>query len=139
MAREISSRFPLHHLPSMFPSRAVLSKASRMPLTSKRGNKDFYKGTGAAYLPGGHRTGAPGRHIIRGKGKYRLIDEKVRYFVAPSIEDILSSPLKPYVHVSTQMTDKDAIYGKLPRGGLDGGHYLKIADESAFFESAPPS
>jgi large subunit ribosomal protein L41 len=28
----------------MFPSLPRLSKASRRPLTPKRGNKDFYKG-----------------------------------------------------------------------------------------------
>jgi large subunit ribosomal protein L41 len=45
-------------------------------------------GTRQAYLPGGHRTGAPGKHVVRGSAKYRLIDEKVRIFIAPSIEDI---------------------------------------------------
>ena len=29
----------------MRPTLALFSKASRLPLTSKRGNKDFYKGT----------------------------------------------------------------------------------------------
>ena len=28
----------------MFPTLARLSKASRKPLTTKRGNKDYYKG-----------------------------------------------------------------------------------------------
>ncbi|KAI5996372.1 hypothetical protein EDD15DRAFT_2252176 [Pisolithus albus] len=72
----------------MFPTAARLSKASRRPLTPKRGNKDFYKGTRQAALPGGHRTGAPGRFIVRGSGKYRLLDEKVRVFVAPHISEI---------------------------------------------------
>lgn len=72
----------------MFPTAARLSKASRRALTPKRGNKDFYKGTRQAALPGGHRTGAPGRFIIRGSGKYRLLDEKVRVFVGPPIEEI---------------------------------------------------
>ncbi|KAF9517546.1 hypothetical protein BS47DRAFT_1389797 [Hydnum rufescens UP504] len=58
-------------------------------------------GTRAAYLPGGHRTGAPGKHIIRGRGKYRLLDEKVRFFVAPPVEDMIDTPLKPYVHSKT--------------------------------------
>lgn len=35
--------------------------------------------------------------------------------------------LKPYVHVSTIMKDKSALYGTLPRGGFNGLHYLKIA------------
>ncbi|KAF5367419.1 hypothetical protein D9758_003617 [Tetrapyrgos nigripes] len=60
----------------MFPTVARLSKASRKPLTTKRGNKDYYKGTRQAFLPGGHRTGAPGVHVVRGKAKYRLLDEK---------------------------------------------------------------
>ncbi|KAN0084614.1 hypothetical protein V8E55_008118 [Tylopilus felleus] len=91
----------------MHPTLACLSKASRRALTPKRGNKDFYKGTRQAALPGGHRTGAPGRFVIRGTSKYRLLDEKVRVFVGPSIEEITQSELKPYVHVSTKLTTQD--------------------------------
>jgi hypothetical protein len=54
----------------------------------------YSTGTRAAFLPGGHRTGAPGKHVISGKAKYRVIDEKVRYFVAPSIESINNSPVR---------------------------------------------
>jgi large subunit ribosomal protein L41 len=50
-------------------------------------------GTRQAYLPGGHRTGAPGKHVVRGSAKYRLIDEKVRIFIAPSIEEISTTPV----------------------------------------------
>lgn len=53
----------------------------------------FSKGTRQAYLPGGLRTGAPGKHVISGKAKYRLVDEQVRYFVAPSIEDLNNTPV----------------------------------------------
>ena len=42
-------------------------------------------------LPGGPRTGAPGKHVVKGKAKYRLVDEQVRYFVAPPIEEIQNS------------------------------------------------
>ncbi|KAH8105437.1 hypothetical protein BXZ70DRAFT_1061991 [Cristinia sonorae] len=113
----------------MFPTLARLSKASRKSLTPKQGNKDFYKGTRQAFLPGGPRTGAPGKHVVRGKAKYRLVDEQVRYFVAPSIEDIQSSPLRPYVNVDVKLSreQKQEIYGKLPQGGLTGEHYLAIA------------
>ena len=103
----------------MFPTLARLSKASRLPLTPKRGNKDFYKGkltywtvwlllltehpattgTRQAYLPGGHRTGAPGKHVVRGKSKYRLLDEKVRFFVAPPVEEINASPVRLDFHL----------------------------------------
>ncbi|EIN08689.1 hypothetical protein PUNSTDRAFT_69135 [Punctularia strigosozonata HHB-11173 SS5] len=78
----------------MFPTLARFSKASRRPLTPKRGNKDYYKGTRQAYLPGGHRTGAPGKHVVRGKAKYRLLDEKVRVFVAPPIDQIVNSAVR---------------------------------------------
>lgn len=47
-----------------------------------------FAGTRQAFLPGGHRTGAPGKHVVRGTAKYRLIDEKVRIFIAPSIQEI---------------------------------------------------
>jgi hypothetical protein len=52
-------------------------------------------GTRQAYLPGGRRTGAPGKHVVRGKAKYRLLDEKVRFFVAPPVEEINASPVRP--------------------------------------------
>jgi len=109
----------------MFPTLVRLSKASRRPLTPKRGNKDYYKGTRQAYLPGGHRTGAPGKHVVRGTAKYRLIDEKVRVFIAPSIEEINNTPLKPYVEISAKLTKRQIkdVYGKLPQGGLTASHY----------------
>ncbi|KAI0915423.1 hypothetical protein AcV5_003651 [Taiwanofungus camphoratus] len=115
----------------MFPTLVRLSKASRRPLTPKRGNKDFYKGTRQAFLPGGHRTGAPGKHVIGGKAKYRLIDEQVRFFVAPAIEEIQNSSLRPYVDVNVRLTDeqKHEVYGKLPPGGMTGQHYLAIAPQ----------
>ncbi|KAK7678545.1 hypothetical protein QCA50_010922 [Cerrena zonata] len=113
----------------MFATLARLSKASRRPLTPKRANKDFYKGTRQAYLPGGQRTGAPGKHVVKGKAKYRLVDEQVRYFVAPAIEDIISSPLRPYVYKTVKLTEdqKREVYGPLPQGGLTPETYYKIA------------
>jgi len=109
----------------MFPTAIRLSKASRRPLTPKRGNKDYYKGTRQAFLPGGHRTGAPGKHVVRGTAKYRLIDEKVRIFIAPSIQEINNTLLKPYVSVAVKLTkgEKKDVFGKLPQGGLTGSHY----------------
>ncbi|KAI0321541.1 hypothetical protein OF83DRAFT_1099173 [Amylostereum chailletii] len=113
----------------MFPTLARFSKASRRALTPKRGNKDFYKGTRQAFLPGGHRTGAPGKHVVGGPAKYRLLDEKVRYFVAPPVEEINASPLKAYVDRQVRLTtaQKREIFGKLPRGGLDGKTYFERA------------
>ncbi|KAI0755675.1 hypothetical protein C8Q74DRAFT_1304954 [Fomes fomentarius] len=113
----------------MFPTTPVLSKALRRALTPKRGNKDYYKGTRQAFLPGGHRTGAPGKHVVRGKAKYRLVDEQVRVFVAPPIEEIQNSALKAYVSTKVPVSRafNKELYGKLPRGGLTGEHYYKIA------------
>jgi large subunit ribosomal protein L41 len=50
-------------------------------------------GTRQAFLPGGHRTGAPGKHVIGGSAKYRLLDEKVRVFIAPPINMLNESPV----------------------------------------------
>lgn len=42
------------------------------------------KGTRQSYVPGGgHRTGPPGKHVVQGKAKFRIVDEQVRIFVAP--------------------------------------------------------
>ncbi|KAL9710406.1 hypothetical protein Ac2012v2_006707 [Leucoagaricus gongylophorus] len=117
----------------MFATLVRCSKASRKPLTPKRGNKDYYKGTRQAFLPGGHRTGAPGKHVIGGKAKYRLVDEKVRVFVAPPISEILSTPLKPYVARTVHLTksEKRGVLGKLPPGGLQGAQLLELSRAKA--------
>ncbi|WVW83479.1 hypothetical protein I302_105500 [Kwoniella bestiolae CBS 10118] len=77
---------------------SVIAGASRLPLTPKRGNKDFYKGTGQSRVPGGgHRTGPPGVHVVKGKAKYRVLDEKVRIFVGPGAKVLEETELRPYV------------------------------------------
>ncbi|KZV94371.1 hypothetical protein EXIGLDRAFT_737121 [Exidia glandulosa HHB12029] len=114
----------------MRPTVAALGKASRRPLIGKRANKDFYKGYGAARLPGGHRTGAPGKHVIAGKAKYRVIDEQVRVFVAPPIEHILSSPLKPYVYREVpEKGPDDGPYQQQHLGGFPGEYWLRVMRE----------
>ncbi|KDR80444.1 hypothetical protein GALMADRAFT_277607 [Galerina marginata CBS 339.88] len=119
----------------MIPTAVRLSKASRAPLTPKRGNKDFYKGTRQAFLPGSRRTGAPGQHVVRGKAKYRLLDEKVRVYVAPSIDELNSSPLKPYVAMGTKLTpdQESAVFSKFRKvGGLTPEHFLRVSREYAY-------
>ncbi|KAL7420762.1 hypothetical protein Q5752_004714 [Cryptotrichosporon argae] len=97
----------------MRPTSSVFG-ASRLPLTPKRGNKDFYKGTRQAYVPGGgHRTGPPGKHVVRGKAKYRVVDEQVRYFVGPGAEALRDTPLKPYVEAGNE-TLVPALSTRLP-------------------------
>ncbi|KAG1855687.1 hypothetical protein DFJ58DRAFT_785954 [Suillus subalutaceus] len=84
------------------------------PLTPKRGNKDFYKGEPRQLCL---LKLCPGKHVIRGASKYRLLDEKVRVFVAPSIEEIKKSELKPYVgkDVKLTMVQKRELWNIMPK------------------------
>ncbi|TNY22736.1 hypothetical protein DMC30DRAFT_348524 [Rhodotorula diobovata] len=59
---------------------ALLSKASRAPLTSKQANKEFYKGTGSFPGLGPKRQG---RHSPGSKAPYILMQERMRTFVVP--------------------------------------------------------
>ncbi|KAJ7504238.1 hypothetical protein B0H11DRAFT_1656737, partial [Mycena galericulata] len=100
----------------------------RRVLQSFRANKDFYKGNRQSALPGGHRTGAPGVHINSRPG-YRLLEDRVRVFVAPPIDDILNSKLKPYVapRVWISHRDKDGVFHGMPDSGLTPAHFLASA------------
>ncbi|KAG2069166.1 hypothetical protein BDR04DRAFT_1102142 [Suillus decipiens] len=77
----------------------------------------LYIRTTQAFLPGGHRTGAPGKHVIRGASKYCLLGEKVRVFVVPSIEEIKKSELKPYVgkDIKLTMVQKRELWNIMPK------------------------
>lgn len=109
------------------------------------------EGTGQAFLPGGPRTGAPGKHVIRGKAKYRILDEKVRVYVAPKIEDIVKCPvrlpldslaialglsfdtqLKPYVALKVKVPHETIgqAYNYPPKGGITAQHYYDVAKET---------
>jgi len=119
----------------------------------------FWLGTRQAFLPGGHRTGAPGKHVIRGRAKYRLLDEKVRVYVAPPIEEIESSPvsysfivvfvpnpsplqLKPYVAIGKRLsTDQErAVFSKFHGvGGITPTHFLRVAREHTYANQNPQS
>ncbi|KAH7886817.1 hypothetical protein F5I97DRAFT_1054054 [Phlebopus sp. FC_14] len=118
----------------MHPTVACLSKASRRALTPKRGSKHFYKGTRQAQLPGGHRTGAPGEFM--GRGRYRLIDEKVRVFVGPPADEINNSELKPYVHTGVRLSaeqrrDQMYLMPVLPGTKVKQWRYLREKEERA--------
>ncbi|KAJ7105486.1 hypothetical protein C8R43DRAFT_1140810 [Mycena crocata] len=113
----------------MHPTVALARFKARRPLLSFRANKDYYKGNRQAALPGGHRTGAPGVHINRRPG-YQLLENKVRVFVAPPIEDILASPLKPYIAPSVHLsrTQRDGVFREgMPDGGVTPAHFLSVA------------
>ena len=61
---------------------AMLMGRSRKPLTAKRGNKRFMKGS---------RTGPEGKHGKR--GQYRVIEGVGQDYVVPA--DLATTPLKP--------------------------------------------
>ena len=88
--------------------------------------------------------------MVKETAKYRLVDEQVRYFVAPAIEDIINSPvrlvfysylvtlltlyqLRPYVYKAVRLTEeqKQEVYGPLPQGGLTPQTYYNIAPRSS--------
>ncbi|KAK8870063.1 hypothetical protein IAR55_000633 [Kwoniella newhampshirensis] len=90
---------------------SLLSGASRLSLTSKRGNKDYYKGTGQSRVPGGgHRTGPPGVHVVKGKSKYRILDDKVRVFVGPGAKVLEETELRPYVATRDESEQNHQIF-----------------------------
>ncbi|KAL1406140.1 hypothetical protein Q8F55_007824 [Vanrija albida] len=108
----------------MRPSPSLLG-ASRLPLTPKRGNKDYYKGTRQAYAPGGgHRTGPPGQFVVKGKAKYRVVDGQVRVFVGPGMAAIEATNLKPYA--TTARTTPTAL-PRLPSFGPNPTHPAQLA------------
>jgi hypothetical protein len=103
------------HAPNIINPRSITTPSDHQAsqqrflqgfVTSSRTNASFYDdgedgklilylGTGQSYVPGGgHRTGPPGKHVVRGKGKYRLVDEKVRYYVGPGQEALESASAK---------------------------------------------
>ncbi|KAJ7634919.1 hypothetical protein FB45DRAFT_1025825 [Roridomyces roridus] len=108
---------------------------ARRALQSFRANKDFYKGNRQAALPG-HRTGAPGVHV-RGRPGYRLLESRVRVFVAPPIDDILNSKLKPYVSPRVRLPHNVAngVFRGMPDSGLTPAHLLattrRLSEEKA--------
>ncbi|CAO1636666.1 unnamed protein product [Jaminaea pallidilutea] len=138
-------------LTSMRPTISLFSKALRHPLSSKRGNKDYYKGTRTGnvllkkrmpYLShGGTRIqlDAKGRERTwtmpkdRVDGSGRLDESKMTSFVVPP--GLEGTQLKPYVHrnehtqgtptpVSGYATFEDEERGVvLPPGGLEGRSY----------------
>ncbi|KAK7025147.1 hypothetical protein R3P38DRAFT_2952953 [Favolaschia claudopus] len=112
----------------MHPSAIARSRfKGRRPLQSFMANKDYYKGNRQASLPG-HRTGAPGVHIGKRPG-YKLLESKVRVFVAPPIDQIIASPLKPYVAdgVPLPWKEKNGVFAGMPAAGLTAEHFLKSA------------
>lgn len=90
----------------MFLTVPRLSKASRWLLTPKCSNNDYYKGGEQLLLcivlwfdflnvadicpSGGLWMGTPVRHVVGGKAKYRLLEEKVCVFIARKDQQLAS-------------------------------------------------
>ncbi|KAJ7334312.1 hypothetical protein DFH08DRAFT_880807 [Mycena albidolilacea] len=112
----------------MIPTAVARSRfKGRRPLQSFMANKDYYKGNRQSSLPG-HRTGAPGVHVNERPG-YKLLESRVRVFVAPRIDEILGSSLKPYVPADTPVPwgAKHGVFARMPAEGLTPAHFLKAA------------
>ncbi|KAK4046776.1 Homoserine dehydrogenase [Microbotryomycetes sp. JL221] len=115
---------------------AVMSKASRMPLSSKQGNKNFYKGTGSFPGLGPKRQG---RHGTRSKAPYLLMPERMRTFVVPPALD--KSDLRPYVARAVKIHESQDSWpmadskpdknsrkgGTFGPNGFDGEYYIQLA------------
>ncbi|CDR44780.1 RHTO0S10e00342g1_1 [Rhodotorula toruloides] len=115
----------------------LLSKASRAPLTSKQGNKNYYKGTGSHPGLGSKRTG---RHAV-GKAPYIMMPERMRRFVVP--EGLNETDLKPYVAANVRfdfkndsgwpMANSKPTFASKRQGlfgpnGFDGHYYLQLGE-----------
>ncbi|KAI0033579.1 hypothetical protein K488DRAFT_84778 [Vararia minispora EC-137] len=122
----------------MLPTAARCSKALRMSLTPKRGNKDYYKGTRQAYLPHSIRTGPPGRWTR--SGAYRILDTKVRVYIAPPIAELNKSELKPYAPWDFGLTEeqKYEAFGRRIKGGLNAKGYLSYLREAQTDKAVEP-
>lgn len=77
----------------MFPSRVMLGAAKLTAITSKRGNKNFYKGRGAPSI---------GYKGTRGKFTFDPSKFTRISFIAPELKGF---PLKAYVASNTPLLD----------------------------------
>jgi len=95
----------------------VLLAARRLPMTTKRGSLQFYKGTG---------SGSTGRHTKH--GRYIIDWAKVRTYVVPSLEGFA---LKPFVAPTVRPA-----YGRFKgTHPVSGARYLQQwKDESGEYE-----
>jgi hypothetical protein len=89
-------------------------------------------GTRQANLPGGRRTGPPGKFI--GNGHYVLQDDQVRVFVAPTVAELARTPLRAYVAAGVRLS-REAVDGSqgIVLAGRDHGRVLydRLVDEGA--------
>ncbi|PWN42907.1 hypothetical protein IE81DRAFT_323049 [Ceraceosorus guamensis] len=119
---------------------ALFSKASRLPLTSKKANKDFYKGTGALNVLRRKRIALADRKGQQLDKKtwtlmtHRLDELRVpAYIVPPGLND--TNNLRPYVYRGSEEAGGTPVnpksgYPDGPRmtsAGFDAAYYRKVS------------
>lgn len=96
--------------------RGALMGARRDPMTSKRGNKEFYKGRGA------RPAGVPTK-----SGGYLILQNRIPHIVVPDLTDF---QLKPYVSLKAPKVDTEP---------LTGEDLLRMVEDSTTEISTTPS
>ncbi|KAK9457615.1 mitochondrial ribosomal protein L27-domain-containing protein [Dipodascopsis uninucleata] len=99
-----------HFRDRMLPARNRVRYTKRVPLGSKNGNKDYYKGTGSA---------GNGWHTKR--GRYIIDFQKVRTYVVP--KQLATTNLKPFV--SNKLPEVINKFPGFPHGGADANWYIQ--------------
>lgn len=133
------------------PSAPLLSKASRLPLNSKRAGKDFYKGTGTGNIlrrkrialadsQGNQHYDELGRPRTWNLRTHRIDEARMPSFVVPP--GLADTKLRPYVYIGAP-TDggnerpepgvPDA--PKMRQGGMDGEYYSRLVDRMLLSKS----
>ena len=134
-------------------SQPTLSKASRLPLNSKKANKDFYKGTRAANVLMRKRIALAdpkGNQLYDDKGRartwnlrtHRLDESRMTSFVVPP--GLADTKLRPYVYLgnASDGVTESPLPGqpgapKMPAGGMNAAYYSRLVDRALL--SKPPS
>ncbi|PWN95874.1 hypothetical protein FA09DRAFT_321993 [Tilletiopsis washingtonensis] len=131
---------------SFRPTLALLSKASRLPLSSKKGNKDFYKGTRTPNVLLRKRIALADKHGMQlydefgrpatwNKRTHRIDEARVpAYIVPPGLAD---TPLRPYVYMGPASSSGVPMPApgypggpKMePKRGLDADYYEAVSEE----------
>ncbi|KAL4403033.1 hypothetical protein ACI68E_000815 [Malassezia pachydermatis] len=125
-------------------TQAAFSKASRLPLNSKKANKDFYKGTRAGNVllrkrialadrQGNQLYDAQGRPRTWNLRTHRLDEGRMVSFVVPP--GLADTKLKPYVYLGNESDGgtERPLPGqpgapKMPAGGMNGSYYSRLVD-----------
>ncbi|KAF2860083.1 hypothetical protein K470DRAFT_217719 [Piedraia hortae CBS 480.64] len=99
----------------MHPTQPLQKAIRRLPLTTKQGPHDYYKG---------NRTGSMGQHTKY--GGYKIDWRKVRTYVCPDLTDF---KLTPFVTPKLK-AKKDSFAHTETKQPTDGKEYLKIWKEN---------